>query len=305
MMQKPSTIWGKMITSSGIKLAGAAFPIPWPLIVIAALPLFFVLFVILKRIRQYRSQQKYSAQAHQRFQAEKLKASIEHDSRRLAYIKRLNEYTAFSAISSHYTFTYKICSQLDYDAFDFDEYFERTLQRNLSKVSTLLRLSEENEAEWASYQDALLKAPSFLSDERPSSIELALCQTAILAKPRTEFSIVIEAEFTGNGTSHKRRRSYSMNFIRTAFRNIQKNEQSGIESKRAARQERAKVTPKLRYEVFKRDGFRCKFCGASSKDGANLHVDHIIPVSRGGKTELANLQTLCETCNLGKGVDTP
>ena len=31
-----------------------------------------------------------------------------------------------------------------------------------------------------------------------------------------------------------------------------------------------------------------------------LHVDHIKPVSKGGKTELSNLRTLCERCNLGK-----
>lgn len=65
--------------------------------------------------------------------------------------------------------------------------------------------------------------------------------------------------------------------------------------------ERAKMTDSLRYDVLKRDGFRCVICGASADDGAKLHVDHIKPVSKGGKTELKNLRTLCESCNLGKG----
>ena len=64
--------------------------------------------------------------------------------------------------------------------------------------------------------------------------------------------------------------------------------------------ERAKMTDSLRYDVLKRDGFKCQICGASAQDGATLHVDHIIPVSKGGKTEMSNLQTLCDRCNLGK-----
>ena len=64
--------------------------------------------------------------------------------------------------------------------------------------------------------------------------------------------------------------------------------------------ERAKMTDSLRYDVLKRDGFRCCLCGASASDGAVLHVDHIKPVSKGGKTEYNNLQTLCDRCNLGK-----
>ena len=64
--------------------------------------------------------------------------------------------------------------------------------------------------------------------------------------------------------------------------------------------ERSLMTPKLRYEVMRRDGFRCCICGSSRSDGVKLHVDHIRPVSKGGKTELSNLRTLCDRCNLGK-----
>ena len=60
------------------------------------------------------------------------------------------------------------------------------------------------------------------------------------------------------------------------------------------------MTPSLRYKIMQRDGFRCRLCGASAADGAKLHVDHICPVSKGGKTEPDNLRTLCERCNLGK-----
>jgi 5-methylcytosine-specific restriction endonuclease McrA len=38
----------------------------------------------------------------------------------------------------------------------------------------------------------------------------------------------------------------------------------------------------------------------SAKEGAILHVDHIIPRSKGGKDEMDNYQTLCHKCNIGK-----
>lgn len=65
--------------------------------------------------------------------------------------------------------------------------------------------------------------------------------------------------------------------------------------------ERKKLSPKLRFEVFKRDNYKCRICGKSQSDGVQLHCDHIIPIAKGGKTEINNLQTLCQDCNLGKG----
>lgn len=65
-------------------------------------------------------------------------------------------------------------------------------------------------------------------------------------------------------------------------------------------EERAKMSDSLRYDILKRDGFRCVICGASAQDGVKLHVDHIIPVAKGGKTTRSNLRTLCSSCNLGK-----
>ena len=39
---------------------------------------------------------------------------------------------------------------------------------------------------------------------------------------------------------------------------------------------------------------------SKKEDGVTLHIDHIIPVSKGGTDELSNLQTLCADCNLNK-----
>lgn len=59
---------------------------------------------------------------------------------------------------------------------------------------------------------------------------------------------------------------------------------------------------RLRFKVLQRDSFTCKQCGASpAKDPSiELHLDHILPWSKGGETSYENLQTLCSKCNLGK-----
>jgi len=56
---------------------------------------------------------------------------------------------------------------------------------------------------------------------------------------------------------------------------------------------------RLRFEILKRDGFRCRYCGATAVS-ALLHVDHVVPVVEGGLDDPANLVTACADCNLGK-----
>ena len=60
------------------------------------------------------------------------------------------------------------------------------------------------------------------------------------------------------------------------------------------------VTPKQRFDILKRDGFRCQLCGATAKHRARLEVDHKTPVSQGGTNDPSNLWTLCFNCNRGK-----
>lgn len=65
---------------------------------------------------------------------------------------------------------------------------------------------------------------------------------------------------------------------------------------------RRELSLSLRYEVLRRDNFRCVRCGRSpaSERGVELHVDHVRPWSKDGRSTLENLQTLCSACNLGK-----
>lgn len=62
---------------------------------------------------------------------------------------------------------------------------------------------------------------------------------------------------------------------------------------------RKNLTKKTRFEVFKRDSFKCQYCGQSAPDVV-LEVDHIKPVAEGGDNDLLNLITSCFDCNRGK-----
>ena len=65
---------------------------------------------------------------------------------------------------------------------------------------------------------------------------------------------------------------------------------------------RRDINLRMRFIVMKRDNFKCCMCGRSpaTTPGLELHIDHIIPWSKGGETVIDNLQTLCSDCNLGK-----
>ncbi len=56
-----------------------------------------------------------------------------------------------------------------------------------------------------------------------------------------------------------------------------------------------------RHNIFRRDEFECQYCGSTS----DLTLDHLIPKSKGGKSNWTNLVTACKTCNAKKGDDTP
>ena len=63
--------------------------------------------------------------------------------------------------------------------------------------------------------------------------------------------------------------------------------------------DRKPLSKRTRFEVFKRDGFVCQYCGAHPP-AVLLEVDHIIALANGGTDDEDNLVTSCEPCNRGK-----
>lgn len=62
-----------------------------------------------------------------------------------------------------------------------------------------------------------------------------------------------------------------------------------------------KISKGRRFGILTRDGFQCLYCGrTAAHDRVRLHVDHVIPKSKGGSDADENLVTACKDCNLGK-----
>jgi hypothetical protein len=64
------------------------------------------------------------------------------------------------------------------------------------------------------------------------------------------------------------------------------------------------LTDDIRNRTLALDSFRCRNCHYESYEFADLTVDHMLPRSRGGGNEQANLQVLCRRCNSSKGAMT-
>lgn len=64
-----------------------------------------------------------------------------------------------------------------------------------------------------------------------------------------------------------------------------------------SKNQRKLMTKELRKRIMIRDNYTCQMCGKYMPDEVGLHIDHIVPVSKGGKTIESNLQVLCSKCN--------
>ncbi len=68
-----------------------------------------------------------------------------------------------------------------------------------------------------------------------------------------------------------------------------------------SKSQRKLMTKSLRVQIMERDFYICQLCGKYMPDEVGLHIDHIIPIAKGGKTVPSNLRVLCSKCNGRKG----
>lgn len=164
----------------------------------------------------------------------------------------------------------------------------------ISETNKLLH----NNPEYDSYQydNELLKKYHFKSQEYYKLYEKEYI-SKLIPKP-SSFKITVNVMYV----TPRRRYVYSNygEFTKNTISTFEKisQDRNGLYDEKEY--QRSLMSDRLRYNVLRRDNFRCCICGATAKDGAKLEVDHIIPVSKGGMTVMENLQTLCKECNRGK-----
>lgn len=89
----------------------------------------------------------------------------------------------------------------------------------------------------------------------------------------------------------------SYDCIEKRFRALEEIEFSCTLNDFNAKNQRRLMTKALRKQIAERDKYTCQVCGKKMEDGVGLQIDHIVPVSKGGKSVPSNLQTLCSVCN--------
>jgi len=93
--------------------------------------------------------------------------------------------------------------------------------------------------------------------------------------------------------------TFMVELLRKGYSKDYVDQRMGYVSSKVSAQRRAAsgyLSPSMRLKVLTKGNFECNYCGGTKR----LEIDHIIPIIRGGKTILKNLQVLCKTCNVGK-----
>jgi len=189
-----------------------------------------------------------------------------------------------------------VCGCVREDELTWKELYDRTNKNKSILKSYLNEYSMmKDKYEGKSYGEIAIK-PIF-TENQYLKLEKKICEGKLL-NPITSLEIIINISYT----SPAGRNSYSSKWT---FEDAEVDEIfTRIEDRKISEQsidyQRALMTTGKRYDVLKRDKFACQLCGRTQADGAKLEIDHIIPVSKGGKTVDENLQTLCHECNQGK-----
>ena len=91
--------------------------------------------------------------------------------------------------------------------------------------------------------------------------------------------------------------SCSYAYLKDRFDQLEEIGFEAVLSEYHAKNQRRLMTKELREHIAERDNYTCQICGKYMPDGVGLHIDHIIPVSKGGKSIPSNLRVLCSKCN--------
>lgn len=236
----------------------------------------------------------------------KRKEAVKQYSYKYQEICRINQLYDFRAFAAQeYAIEYYYKSKHSLEKADINE-TAAFLMYNDADLRMVIQAIQYNRELYPAYENEIAGVEDTLNSSIYSSrvkikkflqLERELCDEAI-KHPRLNMDVAVYLRYTSDKgrNSYLRDVVFSIDEAKTIIDRYTKRELIKMQAKL----ERAKMNDSLRYEVLKRDGFRCTICGATAQDGVKLHVDHIFPVSKGGRTVMSNLRTLCDRCNLGK-----
>lgn len=248
--------------------------------------------------------------AFRKIEAERESIVLEN-SEQIAKITHLNQRYKFIDLKNESI--RKFCnSKKMFERTYLDEVLKNDLEDNLEYYAQIIKDVRENKTRYQDYISEYGRIISTISEEKAKSLKLSLATfqkvekricDSLKLKPILTVCIYVKKSYSSpqGRNNYYDERSYTFEqwgyYYKEALEAKKRKESHAYQ----VQKERGKMTDSMRYDVMRRDGFRCVLCGAKASDVVQLHVDHIFPVSRGGKTVMSNLRTLCSRCNQGKG----
>ncbi len=226
-------------------------------------------------------------------------------------------------INSRYKFNQNIsfdqCHTYDnenfYDTISCEDYLIYQLQFINKKIIVQIKKISENKQLYSNYLGEVKMISNFgrfknpikhLKLEKLITKEKQLFKNNLLQKPILQLIVTITlycSTLNGHIYAKKSEVFYDSDILALIKRINNKNGTFYNDCEiwnSLCRVERGKVSNKMRFSIYERDGYRCCKCGVSERY-AQLEIDHILPIAKGGKSTYDNLQTLCHKCNVEKG----
>lgn len=228
-------------------------------------------------------------------------------------IVELNETTSFHKIEPIIIITGTLNSKKDFDNIKFDSVFQEPLKKEEHNASfdLVIKQASENKQKWKEYTDKLFsldiantkinnntRLPNYIYEK----VERKIINDIKLEKPVFDPTVRVVKTYTSPAgrNTYEDSKDYTLEDINKHREYLDEKDKKERAYKESVEYQRSLMTPSLRYDILKRDDFRCQICGHSQEDGVKLHVDHILPIAKGGETKEENLRALCSNCNIGK-----
>lgn len=242
---------------------------------------------------------------------EQEKKTVRETSVLLKKLSELNaEYHFHQNLQAKYVYRKALPTKPKFDQYEISDFFDECILGN----NRLCEISDEfleNRKLFRKYSDQVQELKSEITEEQAENLQISIEEyqkiernffTERVLRPPLDCEIECVVSYgSPQGRNHySKSEKYHIDDVMPRFNALQ--QRIALQNSEETRKKRARsqMTDKLRYTILKRDGFRCVLCGRGRDDGAQLEVDHIFPVSKGGETVPKNLRTLCKECNRGK-----
>lgn len=215
------------------------------------------------------------------------------------------EYVFHEDIIKILDFDFELSTKAKFDHFNYRKQMKALLADDIDYYYQLVNHEVENLELYNKYCNAINELPAAPAESELDGVKYSKYMRILnevfdehLLHPVFEviYRVNVSYESPGGRNYYDKHLDYSYIDILSMLEEIQ----DEIQFKETKTYQRRAMTNSIRYDVLRRDCFRCVLCGQKASDGIKLHVDHIIPIAKGGKTTMDNLRTLCNLCNSGK-----